>query len=438
MMKLGDIARASGGSIRPESEGMRISRCVIDSREAGRDSLFFALHGTRTDGHSFVDQVLQKGGMAVVSRGDVRPGIVKVESVEQAMLDCAGWRRKNITSTVVAITGSSGKTTSRLLLTAALKTRFTVYGTSGNLNNQIGLPLVLLNAPEPDSEIVVLEMGMNHSGELLQLGTLSRPDHCLITNVGRAHMEFFDSEDGIAVAKAELIRTTSPGGFCVLPAGQEILRRAASSRGLHIRSFGLGGDAWLEDGDGGSITIMPWKLRLNLRLAGLHNYVNATAAALMADLLGVDLEASIEAMSEVRPAGGRGRRISSGPLSIIDESYNANPDSTIACLRVLESIPGKRVAVLGDMLELGHRAQQYHREILRLADSIGLDLLILTGGIYRSVADSVHSTTLLLADDWKDALELFREKSPDECTVLVKGSNSMRLGEMVRHLEEGD
>lgn len=438
MIRLGDVARATGGWVSPKSAQRVVADCVIDSRKAGKGSLFFALEGVHTDGHDFVDDVLRKGGMAVVSRGDRRRDTVVVQSVEKALLDAAQWRRDTVGSKVVAITGSSGKTTTRRLLIAALECRYTVYGTTGNLNNHIGLPLVLLNAPEEDADMMVLEMGMNHAGELLVLGGVSRPHHCLITNIGRAHMEFFTSVEGVARAKAEVIRTTAPEGFCVIPEGEDILSRTAEERCLDISSFGPGGDAWLDFDDSGSCVLKPWNIGMKLALSGRHNCVNAMAAVLMAHRLGVKPEDAVRAMEELVPSGGRGRIVRTDGLVILDESYNANPDSTLACLDVLGTTEGHRAAVLGDMYELGERAPRYHREVLLKAGETGLDLLILTGSIYASQLEGTGLTGAVTAADWREALTALRERAPRPCTVLVKGSNAMELGRLVRALEEVD
>ena len=436
MMRLGDIALACGGWVAPESADRVIARVVIDSRESSRDCLFFALGGGSTDGHLYVDNVLQDNGMAVVSRGSKREGIILVESVEQALLDAAQWRRDNIRSRVIAITGSSGKTTTRLFLTAALECSYSVYSTRGNLNNHLGMPLTILNAPEDDPDIIILELGMNHAGELLLLGGVASPTDCLVTNIGHAHMEFFDTIDDIARAKAELIRTTASGGLCVIPVDEEILKSAAHIAGLNIRYFGDGGDAWFEDEDGTYI-IYPYKKELRLQFEGSHNIMNAVSAVLMADTLDVPIERAIGAIAAVTPYKGRGRVVRVEGITILDESYNANPDSTLACLVVLERTNGSRAAVLGDMRELGKDAPGFHREILQKADSIGLDFMILTGELYDSVKDTAARTRIFIARDWKEALRILRDTASSECTVLVKGSNSLQLGELVRSMEEG-
>ena len=436
MMRLGDIAHAMGGRVASENADRKVGPAIIDSRNSCRDCLFFALGGTSTDGHIFVDDVLEKNGVAVVSRGHMREDIILVDSVEKALLDAAEWRRSSIGSRIVAITGSSGKTTTRLFLTAALECQFSVYSTSGNLNNHLGMPLTILNAPEEDPDIIVLEMGMNHAGELLLLGRIASPTDCLITNIGHAHMEFFNSIDDVARAKAELIQTVAPGGICVIPADEEILERTAHEAKLSIRYFGDGGDAWFEREEGKCI-VYPWKKELKLQFRGDHNMMNAVSAVLMAYVLDVQPDRAIEAITKVAPAKGRGRIVRVGGLTILDESYNANPDSTRVCLDVLEGIKGNRGIVLGDMRELGEDAPGFHIEILKRADSIGLDFIILTGEVYNSVKSTAVKTKTLMAENWIEALKILRDISPSECTVLVKGSNSLKLGELVRSVKEG-
>lgn len=436
MMHLGEIAHAMGGLVASESADREVGPAVIDSRNSCRDCLFFALSGSSTDGHMFVDAVLENNGVAVVSRGQLRENIVLVDNVEKALLDAAKWRRSGIGSRIVAITGSSGKTTTRLFLTAALECRFSVYSTSGNLNNHLGMPLTILNAPEKDPDIIVLELGMNHAGELLLLGRIASPTDCLITNIGHAHMEYFNTIDDIARAKAELIQTVAPGGTCVIPVDEEILKRTAHDCSLNIRYFGDGGDAWFEREEGKCI-VYPWKEELKLQFRGDHNIMNAVSAVLMADVFDVQPDRATDAIAKVVPAKGRGRIVRVGGLTILDESYNANPDSTRACLDVLEGIEGNRGAVLGDMLELGEDAPGFHVDVLRKADSIGLDFIILTGEVYNSVRSTAVKTKIITADDWMEALRMLRNTVPPECTVLVKGSNSLKLSELVRSMKEG-
>lgn len=434
-MLLGDLAEVMGGRLLEGAESREIRSVVIDSRLAGPGSLFFALEGKRTDGHMYVQQVLDMGGSVVVSRGRDSVGSVLVHDVEQALQAAASWRREGMLSRVIGITGSSGKTTTRRLLVSALEEVFTVHATTGNLNNQLGLPLTILNTPEPEPDIVVLEMGMNHPGELTILGGIAMPTECLVTNIGTAHMEYFRSREGIAAAKAELIAETEMGGICVIPADEPILLNETEGRELNVRLNGPGGDGWVHRTPSG-YALMPWDIHVELRLNGAHNYRNAVSALLMAEALDVPVAEAVKAMEGVEPLPGRGRRIVAGHITLLDESYNANPESTAACLETLADFDGEKGAVLGDMRELGPEAPRYHRDILAKADNSGLRFLILTGPVYASVSETVSSTPLFLAVDWEEALVMLRSSARPGDTVLVKGSNSVGLGELVKAMEE--
>lgn len=434
-MRLGVLARAMGGELRADPDAP-VDRAVIDSRAAAERCLFFALKGSRTDGHDYVADVVAKGGYAVVSRAVADGGIVLVEDVEQALLEAGGWARERFDCPVLGITGSSGKTTTRELLSAALRKRYAVGVTGRNLNNQLGLPLTLLNM-DPKVEVLVLEMGMNHPGELDALGALARPTAAVVTNVGTAHMEFFRDRNEIAMAKAELIGRTDPDGFCVIPVGEPVLERAAAERGLDVLRSGPGGDLWVER-DGPGYLLQPAGTGIHLGLEGGHNYENAVVALIAAQRMGVSLEDSLSAMSGYGGMPGRGRVLEIGGAQLMDESYNANPESTVACLATLaekvRSGEGRGIAVLGNMLELGERASSYHRDVLEFAEGLGLKLIVLVGKLYLDVSDALRSTPFVFADDPGEAAEQVLRSIEPEDVVLVKGSHSVGLERTVSEL----
>jgi len=403
---------------------------IIDSRKADSSSLFFALPGKNTDGHFFVAAVLGEGGAAVVSRDGFIGPVLEVDSVEEALLEAGSWARDLIECPVVGITGSSGKTTTRRMTGAALSTRFSTWQTEGNLNNHLGTPLTLLNTPE-GTEFLVLEMGMNHPGELLRLGWVSRPSHAIITNIGRAHMEFFSSIDEVAAAKSELLQTTGKGGTAVIPTGEQILYGIAKERGLEIITHGPGGDAWLEKGKA-----MPWEIDLRLQFSGEHNMKNAVAAIAFAERMGISPGDAHDAIALLKPSPGRGQLLRIGGFTVIDESYNANPESTRACLEyVAASFEKPLVAVLGDMLEQGVGTDAYHDEILKKALELGYEELILVGGHYRAAAARL-SIPKSFCVDWKQALDALRDIVTEPCSILVKGSNSVGLSSLVDRLKK--
>jgi UDP-N-acetylmuramoyl-tripeptide--D-alanyl-D-alanine ligase len=406
--------------------GRTADRAVIDSRVAGPGSLFFALAGERTDGHRYAGEVLDAGGAVVVSRDPGRGPRILVSSVEEALLKAGDWARDRISAPVIGLSGSSGKTTTRRLLELALATRFRVAATEGNRNNQLGLPLTLLNLPE-DPEVVVLELGMNHAGELRLLCGVARPTDSVITNIGLAHVEYLGSREGVARAKAELLEGTASGGFCVIPQGEEILDRAAERAGLEAVRVGPGGDRWLERSPEGTL-IQPGGHRLELAIPGRHNLDNALVAVTAAELMGVPPPAAVEAMGGYRGMAGRSEMLQIGRFRVMDESYNSNPDSAEACLRALAEVAeGGGVAVLGDMLELGERAEDLHRRVLDFADGLGLRRIVLVGAVFGSLADGKRATEILAAEDCRQAAEMAAEALEPGDTVLVKGSRGLRL-----------
>ena len=415
----------------PAPEEYMFSHAVIDSRSAGPSSLFFALPGVKTDGHAFVADVLGAGGAAVVSRDGFTGSILEVDSVEEALMEAGAWARDCIKYPVIGITGSSGKTTTRKMLHSALATKYKSWQTKGNLNNHLGLPLTLLNTP-PSVEILVLEMGMNHAGELSRLGWAARPNLSLITNIGTAHIENFGTREKIIEAKAELLHCTEKGGIAVIPAGEEILLREAELRGLEIITHGAGGDFWLENG-----RAMPWGIDLVLEHAGEHNMQNAIAAMAAAQRLGVDPVDSAHAISHLIPGKGRGDVFTTGSITVIDESYNANPQSTVACLKsAVQSHEEPVVAVLGDMLELGDHSLSGHKDVLQAVEELGIDSVILVGRMYKEASKYHPDIKMSLAADWEEALGFVRDLVNPGSSLLVKGSNSIKLGLLVQELKK--
>jgi len=415
----------------PKPEKYMFNTAIIDSRMANPGTLFFALHGDNTDGHKFVRNVLGAGGSAVVSRDGFIGPILEVDSVEEALLEAGAWARDCIKVPVVGVTGSSGKTTVRLMLAAALATRFDVSQTKGNLNNHLGLPLSLLNVSET-AEMVLLEMGMNHSGELYRLGWAARPNVSLVTNIGTAHIEFLGSRENIAKAKAELLQTTETGGTAVIPFGEKILLDAAIKQGLEVITHGIGGDCFVKDG-----IALPWGIDLKLNYTGEHSKSNAVIAIAAAEKLGIDPFEAYNGIAKLVPTAGRGETILWNSSVVVDESYNANPESTTACLKsVAESYEKPLFAVLGDMLELGMEADYNHREIVKLIDRLNYEHVIFVGDLYQNVLRNNELAKYTVATDWFSALEILRNVVEPNSAILIKGSNSIKLSNIVNQIKK--
>ena len=338
----------------------------IDSRTVRPGDLFFAIRGARRDGHDYVEQALAAGAAAAVVAAGYRPGrsggLLRVADPSEALRRLAGAARRGWGESVVAVTGSNGKTTTKETIAALLGEAFPVSKTAGNLNNELGLPLSILRI-EDSSRIAVLELGMNHSGEIRRLAEIARPDVGVVTNVSAAHVGHFDSVDGVAAAKRELIEALDAGGTAALNADDA---RVAAFRAAHAGrtiTFGIEQAADVRAGDivdlgAGGVRFRVEGCLFESSLAGRHNVYNILAALAAARAFGLELPALAEAVRRLRPVGMRGaiRRI--GGVTIIDDCYNANPAAMRAMLEVLRNTPARRrIAILGEMRELGAQSR---------------------------------------------------------------------------------
>ena len=443
---LGDLAAMLGGRLlgNPESN---FGTVVVDSRLAGPGDVFVALPGENTDGHRFAGAVIDSGGFAVVKRNGWPEGVIVVDDPLAALWKAARVRRARVEGRVIGVTGSNGKTTTRELIALGLAAQegFRVGRSHLNYNNEIGLPLSLLNLPL-EADFLVLEMGMNHAGELSFLGSMARPHITVVTSVGRAHMEFFADHDAVARAKAELLSQTDPGGGCVIPTGEPILQSTAQEQGLRIVTVGGdGGDIWLEEGPGGPAIAMPEGVEMKLSLRGRHNQSNALFALAACTMAGVDSRVAMGGMAGYSGMPGRGRVVrTSAGFTILDESYNANPDSVLACLEQLGGFPGSRGVVLGEMRELGEGAIDMHREVLEYASGLDLRFMILVGEAYERALELLGNGALqrgcriIIGENASKALAAALEIIRDGDTVLIKGSHSVGLEQVVATLEGCD
>jgi UDP-N-acetylmuramoyl-tripeptide--D-alanyl-D-alanine ligase len=475
-------AAAAGGRVAAGDPQALLHGAAIDSRQvAGRGELFFAFAGARADGHRFVGDAFRRGaGGAVVQDLDAAaaswpalheagaaPGaVIQVADTFAALHAVARRVRERVPRRLVGITGSAGKTTTKELLAAMLAARFRVASSPGNFNNLYGFPLSLLNVPD-DAEWMVAEMGMSTPGELRRLSLLGRPDVALFTVVRPAHLEFFDGLRGIAEAKAELLAGLAPDGLVVANAGDaevvRIARTHAGARrvlwyGLDAAAVAAGGAADLPlevtahdiapgPGGLGSRFVLEAggeRQAVTLALHGLYNVENCLAAAAVAAALGVPLPAIAAAAAAARPSAGRGVvhrvRGRSGALTVIDDSYNSNPDALEKALAGAAQLPAaRRLAVLGAMLELGPEAARYHREGGRTAARLGFSPVAGVGELARELVAGAQEGGA--AADWcADAAAAAGWAAASvraDDLVLVKGSRGVGLDAVVRRLLEG-
>ncbi|POZ63161.1 UDP-N-acetylmuramoyl-tripeptide--D-alanyl-D-alanine ligase [Chromobacterium alticapitis] len=423
-------------------------RVITDSRLAQPGDLFVALKGERFDAHDFVAEVTAKGAAALVRDGFELAGASLIQAGEDTRLAlgrlAAGWRETQ-PAVCVGITGSNGKTTVKEMLAAILRAHAgeeAVLATAGNFNNDIGLPLTLLRLT-PQHRYAVIEMGMNHHGELRYLTDLVRPRVALVNNAMRAHFGYFSSTADVARAKAEIFEGLAEDGVAVVNADDANLDVFAAAAGHHrLSRFGLAAGAdvsargiELSALDSRFTLVSPvGEIEIALPAPGEHNVRNALAAAALALALDVPLAAIAAGLAAFGGAKGR-LQLKRSPrgLAVLDDSYNANPDSMKAGLDVLAGLPGPRAFVMGDIGELGEAAPALHAEVGEHARARGIEQLFSLGEVSRHAAAAFGEGARHF-DSIDELLECLDSRLASGAAVLVKGSRFMRMERVVEHL----
>ncbi len=416
----------------------------IDSRGLGSGDLFFAVKGERLDGHEFVEQALRNGAAgAVVAKEHaasyaVKTGLLVVNDTLAALQALGSAVRRMWNKTVVGLTGSTGKTTTKDAIAHLLATHYRVLKTEGNLNNHFGLPLTLLKL-EPAHDIAVIEMGMNHAGEITSLAKIAAHDIAVVTNVAPVHLEFFDSVAAIARAKYELIETLHAGGTAILNCDDEYVSQFGRDFHGKVVTYGLGATADVRaenieargmQGSSFDIVIDGVREPASLSLVGRHNIYNALAAVAAALERGIKPSEAAAALSTIQPADKRGQLLEVAGATVINDCYNANPKAMNAMVDVLASMPAKRrIVVAGEMLELGATAGELHRRTgVYMADK-KVDVVVGVRGLAREIVHAAKEAGIRaeFVETPEDAGEwLAREARPGDA-ILLKASRGVRL-----------
>jgi UDP-N-acetylmuramoyl-tripeptide--D-alanyl-D-alanine ligase len=436
-----DVRQALGLRADLSDPSVRFTGVSTDSRAIEEGQLYVALVGDHFDGHDFVSDATSKGALgAVVSREPTGPTDARLYPVDDTLLalgSLAAHRRKQLRAPVVAITGSSGKTTTKDLTAAALSSTKRVHATRGNRNNRVGMPLTLLAVPE-DAEAVVLELGTNEPGEIRTLVQVARPDVGVVTTVGESHLEKLGSLDGVLQEKLDLLRGLADGGRCVVgdePQGLADQAKAFCPR-LRIAGWSERADEDLRPQQADVDVFGRYEFRWRdqtvvMPLPGRHAVADAMIALAIADLLGVAPKDAARGLAgaDTNPLRGEVRRI--GTLTVIVDCYNANPQSVRAALDVLEGqgAATSRVAVLGTMLELGEGSGRLHQEVLRDALARPIDTIVATGAFEEAAQhmEGQDASRVIVAPDWKEAYPLLRERLAGDEVVLLKASRGVAL-----------
>lgn len=449
-MSLKEIAAACGGHYYGDESKLnkRVSGVAIDSRKIEEGYLFIPIKGARVDGHTFISQVMEKGALCTLSEkplGDEADTYILVDSCEQALKDLAEHYRKALGIKVVGITGSVGKTSTKEMIASVLSQKYNVLKTAGNFNNEIGLPLTIFNIRE-EHEVAVLEMGISDFGEMHRLAKMARPDICVITNIGLCHLENLVDRDGILKAKTEMFDFAAPDAKYILNGDDDKLITVKEWDGCNPIYFGLSAElsAFAEDihslslkGTSCTICLGDNAFQVTIPIPGHHMVYNALAGALVGRELGLngeEIKAGIEALV---PVTGRNNMIETENFLIIDDCYNANPVSTKASLDVLSSADTRKVAILGDMFELGENEKQLHYEVGQHAAEKGIDLCICIGALSKNTAQgaSTGNGTVLHFKTKIDFLAQANNLLKKEDTILVKASHGMEFPEIIEKLQ---
>ncbi|HEV7920619.1 MAG TPA: UDP-N-acetylmuramoyl-tripeptide--D-alanyl-D-alanine ligase [Thermoanaerobaculia bacterium] len=459
------LAAMTGGTLLQGGD-LETRSVVIDSREVKPDSVFFAIRGERLDGHQFVPQALQTARGAVVSEvpADVPrdKGIIRVEDTTEALQNLARSIREQRDFQLIAITGSAGKTTTKEMIATLVGTERRTFKSWGNFNNLIGCPLCIDNTPD-DAQVVVSEMGMNHKGEIARLAGLTHPDIGVYTNIGPVHIEFFGTIDKIAEAKRELLENVKPGGTIVINADNEYVMRIseqfawrkvtygidheAEFRATNVKERGLlgttfeldaplsppGGEGVAKAGEGRTVR------KFELALPGRHNLENLIAAIATARVAGISWEGIERGVGEVKPAYHRGVIVPWRGATIYDDTYNSNPYALGRALDLLRQAEAmRRIAVIGDMLELGEQELDYHRESGKLIPR-EIDVVIGVGRRAQALLDGAREAgfpELHHFDDAESAGAFLRDFIRTGDLVLIKASRGIGLDRIVTMLEK--
>jgi UDP-N-acetylmuramoyl-tripeptide--D-alanyl-D-alanine ligase len=434
-LDLQEVARAMRAAGNPPA--VKVTGWSVDTRTQKAGDLYFALRGPNHDGHDFVGAAVAQGAAGVVvERRTGAPNELVVSDTLEALQELAAWARANWGGTVVGVTGSAGKTTTKDAIAQLLAVELPVGKTVGNFNNHVGVPLSILSL-EDGCRAAVLEIGMNHAGEIRRLAAIAKPNIGVVTNVGYAHAEYFDSIEGVAAAKRELIEALPRDGVAVLNADDP---RVAEFRGAHPgRSVTFGfsegadvrGEAAQFSADGARFRAAG--VDFETGLAGRHAVMNLLAAIAVAGVLGIAPERLREAVRTIASGKMRGQRSEHNGMVVWNDCYNSNPEAAQSMIDVLRETPAaSRIAVLGEMLELGRAGEELHRQVGRYAAEHGIDWLIGVRGQARAMVEAAAAAGLprgraRFFEDPAEAGEFARLTAGPGDAILFKGSRGVKV-----------
>lgn len=456
-----EIVEATKGKLLNQNAGLLntvITGVSTDTRTINQGDLFIPLVGENFDGHYFLDQAIEKGGAAILVHRkdsqffpDLYPEVptIKVDDTLKALQDLAAYRRSQFDIPVVAITGSNGKTTTKDMVALVLSQRYNVLKTEGNFNNEIGLPHTLFRL-EDYHEAAVLEMGMSALGEIHRLAEIARPSIAIITNIGVSHLENLGSRENILKAKMEIFDFFTPEDKAILNKDDEFLGNIKEEFPFEVEYYGIGDNAdiraenirTLESGGIAYDLIIDQEVYpMELGIPGRHNVLNSMAAVAVGRVMGIAIEDIAKALKSFRTGSMRLNIFTTDlGVRVIDDVYNASPDSMKASIEILKDLTGgRKIAVLGDILELGDYSETGHTDVGKTVAEKGIDILITVGSLSRYIGQGAHKSgmdaqSIKHFSCNKDVTEYLETILSQEDTILVKGSRGMKMEEIVEYL----
>lgn len=443
--RIRDLFSACGGTYTGDETLLDsfVTDVVIDSRKVTPGALFVAYVGDNKDGHAYIGAARENGAPLVVcSRAPSQGPYILVDDTLRALHAMAAWYRGQFDIPFVGVTGSVGKTSTKEMIASVLSSRYCVMKTIENNNSQTGVPQMLFMLDDCH-EVAVLEMGMNHFGEIDRLAAMVRPDVCVFTNIGVAHIENFGSREGILKSKTEMLAHMRPGGKIVVNGDDDLLfaipgalrfgfGEACELRALDPQDNGLLGVSFTASYEGKTV-------RLHVPSPGMHSVSNALAAMAVGITLGMTLYEAADGVVAFATPHGRMSVHETPRFTVIDDTYNANTVSMMAAVDVLEKVPGRRVCILGDMLELGRESSEHHEVLGMYAAMHGIDLIICVGAESENMflgAIDIAPRRARYFESQKNLLAILPDLLRDGDTILVKGSRGMHLEDTVQFLME--
>lgn len=455
-MTIHAITKACGGTYfgSEDLEQKEVTGVQIDSRKITKGNLFIPMPGERADGHQFIEAVMEAGALVTLSEQEQKETIpyILVKSCAQALKDLASYYRSQLDCSIVGITGSVGKTSTKEMIASVLEQKFRVQKTAGNFNNEIGLPLTIFSIRE-EHQVAVVEMGISDFGEMTRLAQIARPDLCVITNIGYCHLDQLGDRSGVLKAKTECFPFVKEGGLVLLNGDDDQLATIRDIPGKKKQWYSLtqsdangyahdlvpkgmlGVDAIIElHQDGKETESFP----VEIPIPGEHNVMNALAAACIGSYMGLDQNQIQAGIRNVQTIQGRTNLIRHNELLIIDDCYNANPMSMKASVQVLSASEGRKVAILGDMGELGEEKRNLHFQVGEAVADSKIDVLIAIGELAEEMIFALQKQQPVIENYYfkskEEALPFIEKFVQPKDTILVKASHFMQFEDIVAAL----